>query len=71
MGFKTYSQIVSILSYDTRVYEDLMSYVFTHQAISSTYNIHFINEDVCKFIENPKKEEDKDIWICDRVHIIH
>lgn len=70
MGYKTYDQIVSVLSPDVWVYEDLKSYVFTHKSIPSTHHIHFINDDVCQFVKELRKEEGKDIWICGGANII-
>ena len=44
MGWNTYHQIVTELSPDDWVYEELMSYVFTHQDMEDTEKIKFVSQ---------------------------
>lgn len=64
MGWNTYYQIVTELSPNRWVYEDFTTYVFTHKEHTSSEKIHFINTKPADLIENIKKDNGKDIWIC-------
>lgn len=70
MGWKTYHQIVTELSPEQWVYDDLQCYVFTKREHPSTQNIRFLSNDPCSLINEMKKEEGKDIWICGGADII-
>lgn len=70
MGWNTYHQIITELSVDQWVYEDLTTYVFTHQEKASSDRIRFVNENPVDVINKLKKEEGKDIWICGGANLI-
>lgn len=71
MGWNTYHQIVTELSPDQWIYEDLKTYVITHRQIASTEKIIFTQENPCNLIKNLQKEKGKDIWICGGANVIH
>ena len=64
MGWETYHQVVTELSPDEWVYEDLMTYVITHREEASSEKIRFIHESPSALIRNLKEMDGKDIWIC-------
>lgn len=70
MSFNTYHQIVTELSPNKWIYNDLMSYVITHKTINSTDRIIFTNESPAELIKKLKEENGKGIWICGGANII-
>lgn len=70
MGWNTYNQIITELSPKEWIYNNLTSYVMTHREISSTNNIKFVNENVCKLVKTLSQESGKNIWICGGANII-
>jgi dihydrofolate reductase len=64
MGYTTYHQIVTELSADEWVYAGMKSYVLTHRNIENRDDITFVNQDVKSLIDELKKQEGKNIWIC-------
>lgn len=70
MGWNTYNQIITELSPNKWVYEQLTSYVITHRALSSTDNIKFVSVDPCGIVKRLKEENGKTIWICGGGNII-
>lgn len=71
MGWNTYHQVVSELSPDEWVYQDLTSYVITHRVQPSTEKIKFVDSDPCDLVRKLKREPGKKIWICGGGKIIH
>lgn len=71
MGWKTYHQIITELSPEEWMYNDLKSYIITHKELPSTENILFANENICELINKLKQEDGKDIWICGGASIIN
>lgn len=61
---KTYKQIISELSLGIWVYDDLKTYVLTHEKHQNTSNIKFVNMNIKELIEMLQNEEGKNIWIC-------
>lgn len=70
MGWNTYHQIVTELSPAEWVYEDLKSYVFTHNRSCSTEQICFTNENPIDLLKALKPQSGKDIWICGGANLI-
>lgn len=70
MGWNTYYQIVTELSVDNWVYDDLTSYVITHRQNKSTDKIYF-ESGVCSLIKCLKQQDGKDIWICGGASIVN
>ncbi len=70
MGWTTYHQVVTELSPNQWVYENLQSYVLTHRNCPSTKNIKFISADPCALVKELKGEVGKDIWICGGADIV-
>ena len=65
MGRKTYDQIVTQLSPNEWPYYGAITYVLTHNDDSAdTECIRFRNTDICKFVEDLKSTDGKNIWIC-------
>ena len=64
MGWNTYHQIVTELSPDQWIYQDLTSYVITHRELPSTDRIHFTHTDPCSLVRKLKLASGKAIWIC-------
>ena len=64
MGRKTYDQIVTELSPDQWVYEELTAYVFTHKQKESSEKIRFTDQNPIELVRKLKEEKGKDIWIC-------
>ena len=71
MGWRTYHQITTALSPGQWPYADLTSYVFTHQDLPATANIHFVQGDICSFVQDLRQISGKGIWICGGPSIIH
>ncbi len=55
MGWNTYHQIVTELSPNKWVYNDMTSYVITHRALKSTENIVFTQTAPCDLIKQLKQ----------------
>ncbi|NLL79336.1 MAG: dihydrofolate reductase [Clostridiales bacterium] len=70
MGYNTYHQIVTELSPEQWIYEELKSYVITHNKIPSNPEIMFVNNSPSDLVKKLKKESGKDIWICGGANII-
>lgn len=70
MGWNTYHQIVTELSPDRWMYEDLTSYVVTHRQLPDTDHINFVHEDVCQLVKFLRQKSGKDIWICGGAGVI-
>lgn len=70
MGWNTYHQIVTELSPAEWVYADLTSYVITHRELSSTDKIAFTQKNPCNMVNELKREQGKNIWICGGANII-
>lgn len=64
MGWETYHQVITELSPDVWVYEDLLTYVITHREEGSSEKIRFVQESPSDLIRNLKEMNGKDIWIC-------
>ena len=64
MGMRTYQQIVTELSPDEWPYQNLKSYIFTHQEVDDRRGIAFIQRNPAKFLAEIKQKPGKDIWIC-------
>lgn len=71
MGWNTYHQIVTELSPEEWVYDGLTSYVITHKELPAANNIIFTKKNPCDLINELKKEQGKNIWICGGANIIH
>lgn len=70
MGWNTYHQVITELSPEKWVYEDLLSYVITHRKHSSTENIIFSEKSPCDVVKDLKQKQGKKIWICGGASII-
>lgn len=70
MGYSTYHQIATELFPNQWVYDELESYVITHNEIPSTPKIKFINKDPSKLVLELKSKKGKDIWICGGAKIV-
>lgn len=64
MGWNTYNQIITELSPDNWVYDNLLTYVFTHREQQDSDKIIFTSDNLEELIEKLKGVEGKDIWIC-------
>ena len=70
MGWNTYHQIVTELSPENWIYNNLTSYIITHRKLPSTKNIQFIQCDPCDVLRKLKQTQGKSIWICGGNNII-
>lgn len=70
MGWNTYHQIITELSKDNWVYDNLLTYVFTHREQQDTSNILFTNKNLVELIQSLKSHHGKDIWICGGADLI-
>lgn len=70
MGYNTYHQIVTELSPNEWVYEDLKTYVITHKELPSNDNIIFTSEDPVNLVKKLQQETGKGIWICGGASIV-
>lgn len=70
MGWNTYHQIVTELSPNEWVYNDLTTYVVTHRPQASSDKIHFTNEDPALLIKKLREEGGKGIWICGGANLV-
>ena len=64
MGWNTYNQIITELSPDNWVYDNLLTYVFTHREQQDSDKIIFTSDNLEELIKKLKGVEGKDIWIC-------
>ena len=64
MGWNTYNQIITELSPDNWVYDNLLTYVFTHREQQDSDEIIFTSDNLEELIKKLKGVEGKDIWIC-------
>lgn len=63
MGRKTYQQVSQELSPDVWVYQGTKCYVATSKHMSPNQHVEFINDDICKFVDQLKQQAGKDIWL--------
>ncbi|WP_445142538.1 dihydrofolate reductase family protein [Campylobacter sp.] len=64
MGWNTYYQIITELSPDNWVYDNLLTYVFTHREQQDSDKIIFTSDNLEELIKKLKGIDGKDIWIC-------
>lgn len=64
MGWNTYNQIITELSPDHWVYDNLLTYVFTHREQKDSDKIIFTSDYLEELIKKLKGDDGKDIWIC-------
>lgn len=64
MGWRTYHQIVTELSTNEWPYENLTTYVITHNRMDSSKKIRFTDTNPAVLINELKSENGKGIWIC-------
>ncbi|MCI8477368.1 MAG: dihydrofolate reductase [Oscillospiraceae bacterium] len=64
MGWNTYHQIITELSPDQWIYQNMTSYVITHRELPSTDTIRFTQSDPCNVVRTQKRKTGKGIWIC-------
>lgn len=70
MGWNTYHQIVTELSPDEWVYNDLATYVVTHNPKTSSDKIRFTNESPVELVKKLREESGRGIWICGGADLI-
>lgn len=70
MGWNTYHQIVTELSPDQWVYEDLTTYVITHRVGDSTEKIRFADTKPAVLVKRLRQENGKGIWICGGANVV-
>ena len=70
MGWNTYEQIVTELSPDEWVYQDLTTYVVTHRVCDSSEQIWFTGENPADLLKRLKGQTGKKIWICGGANLI-
>ncbi len=71
LGYNTFHQIVTELSPGKWIYEGKKSYVITHNSMESTDEIIFTHKDPVELINELKKENGKDIWICGGATVVN
>lgn len=71
LGATTYRQIVNELSPNKWIYEDLQSYVLTSENLENTSNIKFVNTHVKRLINELRKTDGKNIWICGGASLVN
>lgn len=71
MGWNTYNQIVTELSPDEWIYNELTTYVITHRECISSERINFIDTDPVELVKRLRVENGKGIWICGGANVIH
>ncbi len=71
LGYKTYHQIVTDLSPGKWTYEGKKSYVITHNNMESSDEITFTHKNLVDLINELKRENGKDIWICGGASIVN
>ncbi|MDO4168966.1 MAG: dihydrofolate reductase family protein [Lachnospiraceae bacterium] len=70
MGWNTYNQIVTELSPDEWIYNELTTYVITHRECISSERINFVDTDPVELVKRLRVENGKDIWICGGANVI-
>lgn len=70
MGWNTYNQIVTELSPDEWIYNELTTYVITHRECISSERINFIDTDPVELVKRLRAENGKGIWICGGANVI-
>lgn len=70
MGWNTYHQIVTELSPEEWVYENLVTYVFTHKRYISSNQIRFTSESPTDVVRALKSQAGKDIWACGGANLV-
>ena len=70
MGWNTYHQIITELSPDEWVYDNLTTYVVTHNRKTSSDKIRFTNESPVDLIKKLREGNGKNIWICGGANLI-
>ena len=70
MGRKTYDQIVTELSPDAWPYDDLITYVITHQPLPKQKNICFTREAPADLVRDLRAQPGKNIWVCGGAAIV-
>ncbi len=69
LGYSTYNQIVTELSPDEWPYKGKTSYILTHRDIPNKEEINFTSKDIVQLLEELKKSEGKDLWLCGGANI--
>ena len=70
MGWNTYHQIVTELSPEEWVYKDFTTYVITHNELTSSDKIRFVNTNPGYLLKKLKEENGKDVWICGGANLV-
>lgn len=70
MGWKTYHQVITELSPEQWVYDNLQSYVITHRKCTPKSNVMFVSKNPCVLVNELKQKSGKDIWICGGAYIV-
>lgn len=70
MGWNTYNQVVTVLSPEKWVYENLETYVLTHRKCESSDNVQFTDATIEELVDRLKSKDGKDIWICGGAGIV-
>ncbi|WP_305768735.1 dihydrofolate reductase family protein [Candidatus Epulonipiscium viviparus] len=70
LGSTTYDQIVNELSPKEWAYKGKQTYVLTNKEYNSREEIIFTNQNIGMLIDNIKKKNNKNIWICGGANII-
>lgn len=71
MGYTTYHQVETELSPNFWPYEGMKTYVVSHRQLEDTEHIEFVNGSLETFIQDLKRTEGKDIWICGGASIVN
>lgn len=70
MGWNTYHQIVTELSPNEWVYNDLTTYVVTHRSKASSDKIRFTSKNPTLLLKRLREESGKGIWICGGANLV-
>ncbi len=70
MGWRTYHQIVTELAPNDWPYKGRQSFVITHREVEDQPGISFYQRNLSELIQNLKKTEGKNIWICGGAEIV-
>lgn len=70
MGWNTYNQIVTELSPDEWIYNELTTYVITHRKCISSEKISFTDTDPIELVKGLRVEKGEGIWICGGANVI-
>lgn len=71
MGWNTYNQVVTELSPNDWIYNELTTYVITHRECISSERINFTDMDPVELVKRLRVENGKGIWICGGANVIH